>query len=402
MIDYNYIFDNCINDIKQQGRYREFVKINKIPNQFPIANCSGKNDVVMWCINDYLGMSQHPKVTEAAHLAINTYGVGSGGTRNIGGNHYPILELEEEIADLHSKEASLVFTSGYVANDAAISALAKIMPDVIFFSDSMNHASMIAGISNSRAEKHIYRHLDVNHLETLLQSVDISRPKVILFESVYSMDGDFSRIAEICHLAKKYNALTYIDEVHSVGLYGKGGAGIANLHGYEDKIDIIQGTLAKAYGTIGGYIASNHLTINAIRSVASGFIFTTSLPPVIAMSAKASIMHLKGSDEERKEHQKTVKNVKNCLSSFGISYHNNNSHIIPVIIGDPNLARIASTNLLSEHGIFVQHINFPTVPKGTERLRITPTPMHTEAMVAYLGKSLSKVLKELGVACPTS
>ncbi len=351
----------------------------------------------MWCINDYLGMSQHPIVLEAATKALADNGVGSGGTRNIGGNNYSIEELENEIADLHNKESALVFTSGYVSNDASLVSLAKIIPDLVFFSDELNHASMVAGIRNSKSEKYIYKHLNINHLEDLLKSIDINRPKVIAFESAYSMDGQISPIKEICSLAEKYNAMTYIDEVHSVGLYGKRGAGIANMLGFEGKIDIIQGTLAKAYGVIGGYIAGNKDMIDAIRLTASGFIFTTSLPPVITAAAKASILHLKNSDAERIKHQEVVAKVKESFKIAGIGFFPNKSHIVPIIIGDPEKTRLASQLLIDRHSIFVQHINFPTVPRGTERLRITPTPAHTDQMIEQLTLALVDVFSELGI-----
>lgn len=398
MFDYTSLFEKQVQQIKDEGRYREFIGLQRHAGKFPLAFWSNnKKEIVMWCINDYLGMSQHPKVIQTANEALKANGVGSGGTRNIGGNNYSIVELEKEIADLHNCNSALVFTSGYVSNDATLTTLAKIMPDLVFLSDESNHASMIAGIKNSRAEKHIYRHLDMNHLEEILKNIDIHRPKIIVFESAYSMDGLISPIKEICALAKKYNAMTYIDEVHSVGLYGKRGAGIANMLGLEDKIDIIQGTLAKAYGVIGGYIAGNKTLIDAIRLTASGFIFTTSLPPAITEAARASIKHLKESDIERKKHQKIVALVKSSFKKAGINFLHNQSHIIPIIIGNPELARKASLLLVEKHNIFVQHINFPTVPKGTERLRITPTPAHTEEMIEHLTEALLDVFQELDI-----
>ena len=398
MFDYNAAFEKQVEQIKAEGRYRNFVGLQREAGNFPMAFWGTlKKQVVMWCINDYLGMSQHPKVIESAAQAILNNGVGSGGTRNIGGNNRAIVELEQEIADLHHKEEALVFTSGYVSNDASLTTLSKIMPDLIYFSDESNHASMIAGVRNSRAEKHIYRHLDVVHLEQLLKSVDINKPKMIVFESAYSMDGLISPIGEICELAKKYNAMTYIDEVHSVGLYGNRGAGIANMLGFEDKIDIIQGTLAKAYGVIGGYIAGKSSLIDAIRLTASGFIFTTSLPPAITDAARVSIRYLKDSSTERERHQSVISKVKKSLKMAGIQVLENQSHIIPIIIGDPELARKASQLLIEKHNIFVQHINFPTVPRGTERLRITPTPGHTPEMIVNLTNALVSVFEELGI-----
>ena len=398
MFDYNAAFEKQVEQIKAEGRYRNFVGLQREAGNFPMAFWGTlKKQVVMWCINDYLGMSQHPKVIESAAQAILNNGVGSGGTRNIGGNNRAIVELEQEIADLHHKEEALVFTSGYVSNDASLTTLSKIMPDLIYFSDESNHASMIAGVRNSRAEKHIYRHLDVVHLEQLLKSVDINKPKMIVFESAYSMDGLISPIGKICELAKKYNSMTYIDEVHSVGLYGNRGAGIANMLGFEDKIDIIQGTLAKAYGVIGGYIAGKSSLIDAIRLTASGFIFTTSLPPAITDAARVSIRYLKDSSTERERHQSVISKVKKSLKMAGIQVLENQSHIIPIIIGDPELARKASQLLIEKHNIFVQHINFPTVPRGTERLRITPTPGHTQEMIVNLTNALVSVFEELGI-----
>lgn len=401
MFDYNLAFATELKQIKAEGRYRNFVGLKRQANNFPMAYWQPlQKEVVMWCINDYLGMSQHPVVVDAAIKSILDNGVGSGGTRNIGGNNLSILALEQELADLHQKDSALVFTSGYVSNDATLSALAKVMPDLVFFSDEYNHASMIAGIKNSKAEKLIYKHINANHLEELLESVDINRPKVIAFESAYSMDGLISPIKRICELAKKYNALTYIDEVHSVGLYGHRGAGIANMLGLEGEIDIIQGTLAKAYGVIGGYITGSNQLVDAVRSVSSGFIFTTSLPPAISDAARASINYLKNSDEERIRHQTVVTKVKNSLKGNGIKFIENNSHIIPLIIGDPELTRKASNILLEKHNIFVQHINFPTVPRGTERLRLTPTPAHTEAMIEHLSKSLVSTFQDLKIMQP--
>jgi 5-aminolevulinate synthase len=398
MFNYKAAFQKQIQQIKNEGRYRDFIGLQRQAGNFPQAYWGkNKKEVTMWCINDYLGMSQHPKVIKAATDAILESGVGSGGTRNIGGNNYDIMNLENEIADLHHKDSALVFTSGYVSNDATLTTLAKIMPDLVFLSDELNHASMISGIRNSKVEKYIYRHLDMDHLEELLKSIDINRPKIIAFESAYSMDGLMSPIGKICELAQKYNAMTYIDEVHSVGLYGARGAGIANMLGFEDKIDIIQGTLAKAYGVIGGYIAADLEIIDAIRLTASGFIFTTSLPPVISAAAAASVRHLKESDVERTKHQKVVRMVKDSLARAGINFLDNKTHIVPIIIGDPELARAASQMLVDRYNIFVQHINFPTVPEGTERLRITPTPGHTKEMIEHLTLALQEVFLELGI-----
>lgn len=398
MFNYNSSFKNQINQIRSEGRYRDFIGLQRHAGDFPLASWGeDKKKITMWCINDYLGMSQNPKVMDAANKALLENGVGSGGTRNIGGNNYTIVDLEDELADLHSKDSALVFTSGYVSNDATLTTLAKILPDLVYLSDESNHASMIAGIKNSRTEKQIYRHLDTDHLEELLRNININRPKIIAFESAYSMDGLISPIAKICELAKKYNALTYIDEVHSVGLYGARGAGIANMLGFEQDIDIIQGTLAKAYGVIGGYIAGSYELVDAVRLTASGLIFTTSLPPAITEAARVSISHLKGSNQERIKHQDVVNKTKDALRKSGINILENQSHIIPIIIGDPELTKRASKLLVDEHNIFVQHINFPTVQRGTERLRITPTPLHTKKMIQELANALASVFEELGI-----
>lgn len=396
MYDYENSFNETIERIKNEGRYRNFIGLARQSGKYPYTKWGNdQKEIIMWCINDYLGMGQNKIVQDAAIKALQESGIGSGGTRNIGGNHYSIMELEQELADLHGKQSALLFTSGYVSNDALLTSLAKIHPGLVYFSDEMNHASMISGIRNSKAEKYVYRHLDTKHLEQLLQSVDINRPKIIAFESAYSMDGNISPIGEICKLAKKYNALTYIDEVHSVGLYGNRGAGIANMLGYDHHIDIIQGTLAKAFGVVGGYAAAKENIMDAIRLVASGFIFTTSLPPSITAAALASVRHLKESDKERTEMKAVVNKVKKSFTAAGINFLQNETHIIPIIIGDPEKAREASRILVEDHNIFVQHINFPTVPKGKERLRITPTPCHTDAMIQQLTEALVDVLSKL-------
>lgn len=395
---YKEIFNSHIKKIRSEGRYREFVDLTRLSEEFPFAidNTTGKK-IILWCINDYLGMSRNKAVIAASKNAIDKSGAGSGGTRNIGGNNSFLLELEKTISTLHHKEKSLVFTSGYVANDATLVALAKIIPNLVYFSDELNHASIISGIRNSRAQKFIYSHNDVASLETALQQVPLETPKVIVFESVYSMDGLFSPMRQIIDLAKKYNALTYIDEVHSVGLYGPHGEGLAKEFGVSDEIDIIQGTLAKAYGTIGGYIASNEELVDAVRLSAPGFIFTTSLPPSITAAATASIKHLMNSHKEREMCHDRVKKLKEGLEKVGIKYFKNESHIVPIIIGDPMLASKISEKLLTQHGMYVQHINFPTVPKGTERLRITITPYHTDQMIEAFVASLTQVFNELGV-----
>lgn len=398
MFDYSSAFSENLSKIEKEGRYRNFLKLTHMADKFPLAYSEYYDkEITVWCINDYLGMGKRPEIVRAAVEATVKNGLGSGGTRNIGGNNSQITELEEELADSHKKEAALLFTSGYVANDSALSALAKILGDAIFFSDESNHASIISGIRNSRAEKSIYKHLDVESLENSLKSVEISRPKVIVFESVYSMDGLFSPIKEIIGLAKKYGALTYIDEVHSVGLYGENGAGISDMLGLSDGIDIIQGTLGKAYGAMGGYIASGKEIIEAVRLNAPGFIFTTSLPPSVAAGAKEAVRILKNSSEERKIFHERAARVKKAFEEKGINYFKNESHIIPIIIGDPVKARKASELLLQKHGIYAQHINFPTVRKGTERLRVIATPYHTDAMVDKLAEGLVDVFSFLGI-----
>lgn len=398
MLNYQNIFASHINKIKSEGRYRNFARVIRIAGQFPFAiHLPTNSKIVMWCINDYLGMSQHPLVQAAAIEAIKSAGAGSGGTRNIGGNNGYLVELEKTIANLHQKANALVFTSGFVANDSTLVALGKIMPDLIFFSDQSNHASIISGINNSKKEKYIYRHNDLAHLRSLLESAPRDYPKIIVFESVYSMDGLKSPVKEICALAKEFNALTYIDEVHTVGLYGQKGAGIAKEEGVADQIDIIQGTLGKAFGIIGGYIAGNEDLIDAIRLTAPGFIFTTSLPPAIANAANASIVHLMNSDTERMMHKDRVRKLKHALTEAGIEYFQNESHIVPIIIGDAEIVSKISEKLLLESGIYVQHINFPTVARGSERLRITITPFHTDEMIADLVIALKKLLLEFGI-----
>lgn len=398
MLNYNNIFQSHIEQIKQEGRYRDFVNITRIAGDFPHAfDNNTKQKIVVWCINDYLGMAQNTQVKQAMIEAVYKMGTGSGGTRNIGGNHNIILELEKEIADLNQKDDAIIFTSGYIANDTSLSTIAKILPNLVFFSDADNHASIIAGIRNSGAEKKIFKHNDIEHLEELLKDTDIDRPKVICFESIYSMDGTESPIAEICELAKKYNALTYLDEVHTVGIYGEGGAGYANAKQQQHNIDFIQGTLGKAYGVIGGYLSASEAMIKAIRATAPGFIFTTSLSPGISAAALASIRHLRNSDFEREKLMQNVAYIKSKLNKLGIKFIENNSHIIPIIVGDPHLTRMISKTLLEEYKIFVQHINYPTVPKGTERLRITPTPCHTKEMADILVEALNEIFTKLNL-----
>ena len=399
---YDAIFDSAIAQVKSEGRYRVFTDLERKVGQFPVAysHRTGE-DVVVWCANDYLGMGQHATVCNAMKETIDTLGAGAGGTRNISGTHHKIVELESTLAELHGKESALVFTSGYVANEAALAALGGLLEDCIIFSDAQNHASMIHGIRHSGAEKKVFRHNDVDHLAKLLAATDIKRPKVIAFESVYSMDGDIGPIREICALARHYNALTYLDEVHAVGMYGARGAGIAEREGLMDEVDIIQGTLAKAYGVIGGYIAARANIIDAVRSFAPGFIFTTSIPPAIAAGANASVRYLMQSDTERKAHQQKAAQLKMLLRDAGIPILDTPTHIVPVMVGDATLCKQASDMLIEEFQIYVQPINYPTVRKGTERLRFTPTPLHSDAMMLKLRDALVHVYQTLGIAFTT-
>ena len=400
MIDYNKFFKQTINQLRYEGNYRVFADLEKIAGNFPQAlnyKDNSVSEVTVWCSNDYLGMSQNKIVLDSMIDAINKVGAGSGGTRNISGtNHYHVL-LERELCYLHQKESALLFNSGYLANQATLSTLGKKLPECIIFSDEKNHASMIQGIKNSGAKKVIFKHNDLEDLEKKLKKNSSVKSKVIAFESVYSMDGDFSPIKEICKLAKKYNALTFLDEVHAVGIYGKRGAGVAEMQGVMDEIDILQGTLAKAFGLIGGYVTGNKDLIDFIRSFSSGFIFTTSLPPCIAAGAYTSIRHLKFSDSERKSMMKVVENLKLVLKKTNIPFIDNNSHIIPVIIGDPNLCKKACQVLLDDYKIYVQPINYPTVPRGSERLRITASPNHTEKMIRDLASALKVIFRNLKI-----
>ena len=398
MIDYKKHFVNSIDNVKKEGRYRNFTNVARQVGTPPQAlHMFTKQNITMWCTNDYLGMSQHPKILKASIDAILKMGVGSGGTRNIGGTNTPIVQLEKEIADLHNREAALLFTSGYVANDASLSTLARLLPNCVFFSDEENHASIIEGIRRTGAEKYIFKHNNSIHLEELIKKIDINRPKIIVFESAYSMDGLISPMKEFCQIAKKYNALTYLDEVHTVGLYGNKGAGMANKLGIAEQIDIIQGTLGKAFGVIGGYISAKAEIIDAIRSHAPGFIFTTSLPPAATEAAIASIQHLKTHNKERELLQKQVLYTKQKLKEKKINIIENQSHIIPILVNDPVKAEQASQRLLKEFNIYLQHINYPTVKRGTERLRITPTPFHTNEMIDHFVTSLKIVLSNLNV-----
>lgn len=378
-------FIDATNQLKAQNRYREFVDITRICDEFPFAiNNKNKQKIIVWCSNDYLAMSQNRNAIDQAKLALDNYGVGSGGTRNISGNHNLITKLETEIAKLHNKESGLVFSSGYVANDATIQALAKIIPSLVIFSDQKNHASIIAGIRNSKLTKYIFQHNNLIDLENKLQQLEINIPKIIIAESVYSMDGDFGNIPAIVELAKKYQALTFIDEVHAVGLYGDNGAGLCRQWQIENEIDIIQGTFAKAFGVIGGYIAGKKAVIDAIRSFASGFIFSTSMPPSIISAIMANVDHLKNSNHERIIHQANVKLLKKKLSDAQIPIVCTDSHIISIRIGDALKAKLISQKLLNDFNLYIQHINYPTVDYGDERLRITISPLHSEEMINQL------------------
>jgi len=397
-MNYEKHFAQALVKLKAEGNYRQFTDIERIAGKFPLARDHKRGrDIILWCSNDYLGMGQHPKVVAAMVEAAQKMGAGAGGTRNISGTNHPLVLLEAELADLHDKESALVFTSGYVANETTLATLGTLLPGAVIFSDQMNHASMIDGIRKSKAEKHIFQHNDLEHLEYQLRQTDLGRPKIIAFESVYSMDGDIAPIREICDLADKYNAMTYLDEVHAVGLYGNKGGGISDREGLNGRITVIQGTLAKGFGVIGGYIAASAGLVDAIRSFAPGFIFSTALPPAIAAAALASVRYLKGSNAEREKHQENVAKMKKMLIAAGIPIINTESHIIPVLIGDAALSREASLRLLEEYDIFVQHINYPTVPKGKERLRITPTPLHSEKMMLDLTEALGLILPQLAV-----
>ena len=392
---YDEQLDAALNRLHQEGRYRTFIDIERKRGHFPHALWrkpdGSEQPITVWCGNDYLGMGQHPVVLAAMHEALDATGAGSGGTRNISGTTVYHKQLEAELADLHQKEAALLFTSAYIANDATLSTLPKLFPGLIIYSDALNHASMIEGVRRNGGAKRIFRHNDLDHLRELLAADDPAAPKLIAFESVYSMDGDFGPIAEICDLAEEFGALTYLDEVHAVGMYGPRGGGVAERDGLLDRIDIINGTLGKAFGVHGGYIAASAKMCDAVRSYAPGFIFTTSLPPVVAAGAAASARHLKGDQALRDKHQEAAKVLKLRLKGLGLPIFDHGSHIVPVIVGDPKHTKLLSDMLLKEYGIYVQPINFPTVPRGTERLRFTPSPVHGPDEIDKLVKAMDQL-----------
>ena len=397
-MNYDRFFSDAISRLWNERRYRVFADLERVAGRFPRAiwhSPQGPRDIVIWCSNDYLGMGPHPNVIDAVVETATRMGTGAGGTRNISGTNHPLVELERELADLHAKEAALVFTSGYVSNHTGISTIARLIPNCLILSDAMNHNSMIEGIRHAGSERKIWRHNDVDHLETLLQAVRPDRPKLIIFESLYSMDGDVAPIRRICDLSERYGATTYLDEVHAVGMYGPRGAGVAARDGVMDRIDVIEGTLAKAFGCLGGYIAGSAPLIDAVRSYAPGFIFTTALPPAICAAATAAIRHLKASQWERERHQHRAARVKSVLSAAALPIILSDTHIVPVVVGDPERCKAASDLLLSDHRIYIQPINYPTVPKGTERLRITPTPCHDDVMIDQLAEALLDVWDRL-------
>src|SRR5215472_6766335 len=399
-MDYAAFFTTALDRLRDERRYRVFADLERLAGRYPRAvwhSPQGPRDVVVWCSNDYLGMAQHPKVIGAMIETAARMGTGAGGTRNIAGTNHPLVELERELADLHRKERALIFTSGYVSNETGIATIAKLMPNCLILSDAFNHNSMIEGVRRAGCEKVIFRHSDLGHLEEQLKAVDPSRPKLIVFESLYSMDGDVAPVNAICDLAERYGAMTYCDEVHAVGMYGPRGGGICEREGAMHLVDVIEGTLAKAFGCLGGYITGGAVLIDAVRSYAPGFIFTTALPPPVCAAATAAIRHLKTSSFERERHQDRAARTKAVLAAAALPVMMNDTHIVPVFVGDPELCKQASDLLLTEHGIYIQPINYPTVPKGTERLRITPSPYHDDRLIDALAEALVDVWQRLGL-----
>lgn len=399
-MNYNHFFQNAIEQLHDEKRYRVFADIERVTGTFPRAllhNNGASREITIWCSNDYLGMGHHKDVIAALCETAQKTGTGAGGTRNISGNNHHLVQLEAELADLHGKEAGLVFSSGFVSNEAAISTIARLMPDCLILSDELNHASMIEGVRRSGAEKKIFRHNDLSHMESLLQAAGRERAKLIVFESIYSMDGDIAPIGKIADLAEKYSALTYIDEVHAVGMYGPRGGGITDRDALSHRMDIIEGTLGKAFGGMGGYITGSRAIIDTVRSYAPGFIFTTALPPSVAAAATAAIRHLKSSQSERDLQQRNAQRTKDVLVKAGLPVMPTQTHIVPILVGDPDLCKQATDRLLEKHGIYIQPINYPTVPRGTERLRITPTPFHGDTLIDELREALLETWQALGI-----